>query len=57
MYYKNKIFYAFGQGAANLGRWLLPAQNFYSISIPVAPITEQDTIVAYLEPNVLKSTV
>ena len=48
MYYRNKIFYAFGQGAANLGRWRLPAQNFYAISIPVAPISEQNQIVDYL---------
>lgn len=49
MYYRNKIFYAFGQGAANLGRWRLPAQNFYSIYIPVAPIEEQNEIVLYLD--------
>lgn len=49
MYYRNKIFYAFGQGAANLGRWRLPAQNFYSIYIPAAPIEEQNEIVLYLD--------
>lgn len=48
-YYRNKIFYAFGQGAANLGRWRLPAKNFYSIYIPVAPIEEQQAIVSYLD--------
>lgn len=49
MYYRNKIFYAFGQGAANVGRWRLPAQNFKSTYIPVAPISEQDEIASYLD--------
>lgn len=48
-YYRNKIFYAFGQGAANLGRWRLPAKNFYSTFIPVAPVEEQKKIVEYLD--------
>lgn len=49
MYYQNKIFYAFGQGAANLGRWRLPAQNFNKIAIPLAPIKEQNEIVSFLD--------
>ena len=49
MYYKNKIFYAFGQGAANMGRWRLPAQNFYSTYIPVPSAGEQNKIVKYLD--------
>ena len=49
MYYRNKIFYAFGQGAANVGRWRLPAQNFNNIAIPVPPIEEQNAIVEYLD--------
>lgn len=49
IYYRNKIFYAFGQGAANVGRWRLPTQNFYAIYIPVAPVEEQDRIVEYLD--------
>ena len=48
-YYRNKIFYAFGQGAANLGRWRLPAQNFYSIFIPVPPVDKQRQIADYLD--------
>lgn len=43
-YYANKIFYAFGQGAANLGRWRLPAQNFVRIEIPCPPIPLQKKI-------------
>ena len=49
MYYRNKIFYAFGQGAANLGRWRLPAQNFNTVAIPLAPVEEQNAIVAFLD--------
>ena len=49
MYYRNKIFYAFGQGAANVGRWRLPAQNFKTTYIPAAPIEEQNAIVDYLD--------
>lgn len=49
MYYRNKIFYAFGQGAATIGRWRLPTQNFYAIYIPVAPVEEQNRIVEYLD--------
>ena len=49
MYYRNKIFYAFGQGAANMGRWRLPAQNFNSMLMPVAPVDEQAEIVSYLD--------
>lgn len=53
-YYKNKIFYAFGQGAANLGRWRLPAQNFYSIYIPVPDGIEQQQIADYLDDKCAK---
>ena len=49
MYYKNRIFYAFGQGAANIGRWRLPAQNFNSLVIPVPPVKDQFEIAAYLD--------
>ena len=49
MYYRNKIFYAFGQGAANVGRWRLPAQNFNTLAIPVPPIEEQEEIAAFLD--------
>ena len=49
MYYRNRIFYAFGQGAANVGRWRLPAQNFNTIAIPLAPVEEQNDIVAFLD--------
>lgn len=49
MYYRNKIFYAFGQGAANVGRWRLPAQNFNTLAIPVPPVEEQNAIAEFLD--------
>lgn len=49
MYYRNKIFYAFGQGAANLGRWRLPAQNFNTVAVPLSPVEEQNNIVTFLD--------
>ena len=49
MYYRNKIFYAFGQGAANLGRWRLPAQNFNTVAVPLSPVDEQNSIVTFLD--------
>lgn len=48
-YYRNKIFYAFGQGAANVGRWRLPARNFNTLFIPVPPLSEQQAIVTCLD--------
>ena len=48
-YYKNKVFYGFGQGVSNMGRWRLPAVNFNKITIPVPPIEEQEKIVDYLD--------
>ena len=53
-YYRNRIFYAFGQGAANLGRWRLPAQNFKNILIPVPPVGMQNEIVTYLDTKCAK---
>lgn len=45
MYYSNRVFYAFGQGAANLGRWRLPRDNFVKIAIPCPPVELQRKIV------------
>lgn len=53
-YYRNKVFYAFGKGAANLGRWRLPAQNFNTILIPVPSISEQFKIAEVLEDKCYK---
>ena len=39
--YKRRIFYKFGKGAANQGRWRLPQRAFYNFLIQVPPICEQ----------------
>ena len=48
-YYKNRTFFGFGQGVANLGRWRLPATNWSKIQIPVPPVEEQNAIVEFLD--------
>lgn len=42
--YKRRIFYKFGKGAANQGRWRLPQRAFYNFSIQVPPFEEQIAI-------------
>ena len=42
--YKRRIFYKFGKGAANQGRWRLPITAFYDYAIQVPPIDEQREI-------------
>lgn len=54
MYYSNRVFYAFGQGAANLGRWRLPRENFVKISIPCPPTELQRKIVDEIASKVSK---
>lgn len=46
MYYSNRVFYAFGQGAANLGRWRLPRENFVKIAIPCPPVGKDVKVLA-----------
>ena len=48
LFYKEKVFYGFGQGVSNLGRWRLPKDNFLNMIIPVPPIEEQKRIGQYL---------
>lgn len=45
MGYKRKIFYGLGRGAANKGRWRMPAIHFKNYEIPIPPIEEQKEIV------------
>ena len=54
MYYSNRIFYAFGQGAANLGKWRLPRENFVKIAIPCPPVQLQRKIVDEIAAKVSK---
>lgn len=47
--YKRKIFYGYGRGAANQGRWRMPAVNFRSFEIPLPPYEEQKIISAKIQ--------
>jgi type I restriction enzyme S subunit len=42
--YKSKLFYPFGQGAAQFGRWRLPTDAFNNFIFPVPPVSEQELI-------------
>ncbi|WP_186223230.1 restriction endonuclease subunit S [Burkholderia gladioli] len=47
--YRKKIFYAFGQGASEFGRWRFPTDQFNDFRFPVPPLDEQVAIVAFLD--------
>ena len=50
--YKNKIFYAFGRGAAHFGRWRFPADEFKNFSFPCPPLKEQEAINKHIETEI-----
>lgn len=54
MGYRNKIFYAFGQGSSQLGRWRFPTEQFNSFEFPSPPIQEQISIAAFLDRETVK---
>lgn len=47
--YKRKIFFGLGQGVANKGRWRLPAVQLNKFYLPLPPLSEQHSIVSYLD--------
>jgi type I restriction enzyme, S subunit len=47
--YKQRIFYAFGQGASGLGRWRMPTDSFNDFILPVPPLLEQIAIAYFLD--------
>ncbi len=49
LFYKLKIFYKYGKGAANEGRWRLPAIEFLNFEVPLPDIDEQKEIVQIIE--------
>ena len=51
--YRRHAFYRFGHGAANVGRWRLPADAFLNFEIPLPPYGEQVEIVQQID-NVQK---
>lgn len=54
MGYKNKIFFAYGQGSSQLGRWRLPTEQFNDLSFPLPPATEQQNIAVFLDRETAK---
>jgi len=52
--YRNRIFYAFGQGSSQLGRWRFPTDEFNSFEFPFPPLAEQETIAAFLDHETAK---
>jgi type I restriction enzyme, S subunit len=46
--YRQKIFYAFGQGASEFGRWRFPTEQFNNFSFPDPPLEEQAAIANFL---------
>ena len=47
--YKTKIFYGYGRGSSNLGRWRFPTVEFENFYLPVPPLQEQKLIARYLD--------
>ena len=51
---KQKIFYAFGQGASQLGRWRLPPDEFNAFIVPLPPHDEQNAVADFLDHETAK---
>ena len=54
MGYKNRIFFAYGQGSSQLGRWRLPTEQFNDLPLPLPPKFEQQGIAAFLDRETTK---
>jgi type I restriction enzyme S subunit len=54
MCYWNKIFYGYGQGSSQLGRWRLPTENFKDFPFPLPPKSEQTRIAEFLDQETAK---
>lgn len=54
MGYKNKIFFAYGQGSSQLGRWRLPTEAFNELTFPVPTECEQVLIAQFLDGETAK---
>lgn len=53
MGYKNQIFYAFGQGSSQLGRWRFPTEEFNKFYFPYPSGNEQKQISKYLDEKLI----
>lgn len=52
--YLGRLYYPFGQGVANLGRWRFPTESFNEFFAPVPPSVEQKQIGTYLDKELSK---
>ncbi len=52
--YLNKVFYPFGQGSSQLGRWRLPTEQFNDFWFPVPSFKEQSAIATFLDRETAK---
>lgn len=52
--YLNKVFYPFGQGSSQLGRWRLPTEQFNDFWFPVPSFEEQSAIAAFIDHETAK---
>lgn len=50
--YKSKLFYPFGQGSSQMGRWRLPTDAFNEFVYPVPPYEEQKAICEYVSAQI-----
>ncbi len=54
MGYRDKIFYSYGQGVANIGRWRFQTEPFNNFSVPYPNKDEQQQIVDFLDTETSK---
>ena len=52
--YKNKIFFGYGQGVANIGRWRFQTEVFNNFKVPYPDKKEQQQIVDFLDNQMTK---
>ena len=52
--YRRKVFYAFGQGASEFGRWRFPTDQFNDFRFPCPPLDEQTAIATFLDRETAK---
>lgn len=52
--YRQKVFYAFGQGASEFGRWRFPTDQFNDFCFPYPSLSEQVTIATFLDSETAK---
>ena len=52
--YQSQLFYPFGRGSSELGRWRLPTDEFNNFPFPMPPLKEQEKIAAFIGEQLIK---